>query len=576
MLLDALRKRPSHIRTNSADSALSAAMTDLSSMAMAELSPSLSPTTSFSAVDLASLEDRNNSFVADTVSLRKLNGTLLAALRAERARSRELLQKLEPQPEASEKEAAPPSVARARSTDAIRSAADASASQRPTSAVPRLRGPLRQWTSNSNNEQQPVAMPIKVRKPPKRSRVVVDPLGAPLRAGSLVEAHDLALTIVAARGEAPEVEDAIGSAWPEPPASPPCRGTKPRAAPPAAGLSAGLAARLRRALSDELQRVQEVMQTALTAGDSEPEEKSIASLTRRLGWLRSDLTALASHEGASTATDDVPGGSESFCSLAEVAHAAEDFAISLRTEIKSSGFAAEERRLAVAQCEHAGLTVHEIAHDGDCLFACAHKWLEQTSAAMGDAAADAVADVAGMCTSAAEVRNLVVDLMRERASGEASAAAGLLDTALASKMAAAVAEAARGTASDGTSLALRAGLSSRGVELSAADTKSAACREACLEVYLDTMGRTGIYGERLEIEALSALVGRPVHVYYCAGDDASTDSPMGPREKVVPTGVDADAEPLRLLHLVHERHFTLLTAQPAEPTCESLPEGERV
>ena len=601
-LIDALRRhKPTHIRTNSADSNLSAALTELSSAA-SDSPPSLSPTSSFTAEDIPALEAKHSDSGTDMTALVKLNGTLLAALKAERERSRALLQRLEQTEDTArvDKEES--------ATEAITT--EPSANPRPASAGTRLRGPLRTWTSNSSNEQ--LAAPAKAAPPRKpRKRVVVDPLGAPLRAGSLIEPHDLTVRTTSPPSSAREdaAEDClVSTAWPEPSCSPPCRrAAKPRtnntnntSGAVAAGLSAALATRLRRSLSDELNRLQELLQTTLTSSsDKGPEEQVISALTRRLGWLRADLTVLASHESTPAKSEAAAAGSEAFGSLLEVASAVEEFAISLRAEIRSKARAEAERKHAVELCQRAGLEVHEVAHDGDCLFSCAHRWAHMAAAstdkgsatklpradddeiitdvsdklasaqkeegATEEATDHALADVAAMCTSAADMRGLVVDLMRERASGAASAAAGLLDTALASAMVAMVVEAARCRASDGTSVAMRVGLAQRGVSVSGASVGGSQ-REACLEVYLEAMATKGIYGERLEIDAISALLGRPVHIYYYEGQGEAADEPaaeasLAPREKIVHDGVASDAEPLRLLHLVHERHFTLLTPQ---------------
>ena len=87
------------------------------------------------------------------------------------------------------------------------------------------------------------------------------------------------------------------------------------------------------------------------------------------------------------------------------------------------------------------------------------------------------------------------------------------------------------------------------------------------------MGTRGIYGERLEIFALSALARSPVHLYYFleTPDTAPSSSApavevfsgAAPTEVVLAPGVAADAEPLRLLHRVCDRHFDLLLSGAA-------------
>ena len=86
---------------------------------------------------------------------------------------------------------------------------------------------------------------------------------------------------------------------------------------------------------------------------------------------------------------------------------------------------------------------------------------------------------------------------------------------------------------------------------------------AALESYLEVMGTTGIYGERLELHALASLLNVPIHVYYFDGEEADaveTDGAAAPQpnEKILPPGVEPSGEAMKLLHLVHERHFELL------------------
>jgi hypothetical protein len=390
--------------------------------------------------------------------------------------------------------------------------------------------------------------------------------------------------------------------WPEPVASPPCRRSSSRRSfeqrpSVTGGFSAPLASRLQECLGDELRRLQDTMHELLEAtppADADEYAKSVRSLARRLGWMRSDLSTLAPYATATTPTKGgggAPGSTspavnkKSFSSLLQTAASAEDFVLSLRSELIAAERVVEERKRAERLAKAGGMRVHRVAHDGDCLFACAHKWLEEQAASTQQAppsssnatsendaddpapppsspsAAEAVAE---LCATPSDVRTLVIDLMRERTCGEASAAEGTLDRELAARIDAAVNEAMHGRSNDGTSVALRAAISARvaqagGAAAAAASVTGDAIRR---ESYLEVMGRTGIYGERLEIEAISSLVGAPVHVYYCdgaSGDDAGRDMKTPkPNEVVVPGGVDLDAAPLRLLHLVNERHFELL------------------
>ena len=204
----------------------------------------------------------------------------------------------------------------------------------------------------------------------------------------------------------------------------------------------------------------------------------IGSLTRRLGWLRSDISALAPHEAANAAAaakakTENDEGSEGFAPLLELVTAAEDFAASLNSELKSKARAEAEAKHAAALCKGAGLSVCDVPHDGDCLFACAHEWLktrpqkppkdddddDEDDDEEEEAAADAVAS---LCSSVSDVRGLVVDRTRERAGGASSAANGSLDEGLVQQMVQAVRQAACSTsANDGTSAAMRTALATR-------------------------------------------------------------------------------------------------------------------
>jgi hypothetical protein len=233
-----------------------------------------------------------------------------------------------------------------------------------------------------------------------------------------------------------------------------------------------------------------------------------------------------------------------------------------------------------------------VPHDGDCLFTCAHSWLSQrtdepvSDAELEDAAAtpEATARVeralaALTCTSAAEVRALVVQTLRDLARDLAAspsdegAVSGVDGMSVAETIEATVATACSGApdaAPDATSSALRAALDRH---RTSADDTDAARATAYLEAYLEVMGTRGIYGERLEIFALSALTRSPVHLYYFL--ETPDTAPFGgapaeevlggaaPTEVVLAPGVAADAEPLRLLHRVCDRHFDLLLSGAA-------------
>ena len=601
-------RRPSHVRTPSAESLSSDIIDDLSSSASTVIfEPSQPPSPT---LDLEALAELVKQQTGDNTTLIQLNGALLNALRAERARSDALQQQIEGQENKTEDDAQPPAIARARSADAVNNANRNRNAGRFSTAVD-------ENTAASNRPQSAgkIGQLAKYVKPASRrplvkrsgSRVLVDPLGAPLRTGSLVTRvyDDEERKPLVAKTTTPTAEEAqldeeqmMLRPWPEPAASPPPkRSAKARSAssqklghntnvalPP---LSSGLASRLRRSLSEEVQRLQERLQGVLTA-DPQPEPaeyaKMIGSLTRRLGWLRSDISALAPHEAANAAAaakakTENDEGSEGFAPLLELVTAAEDFAASLNSELKSKARAEAEAKHAAALCKGAGLSVCDVPHDGDCLFACAHEWLktrpqkppkdDDDDEEEEEAAADAVAS---LCSSVSDVRGLVVDLMRERAGGASSAANGSLDEGLVQQMVQAVRQAACSTsANDGTSAAMRTALATRGVN-------ALSCKSATLiEIYLEVMGRNSIYGERSEIDTLAALLNVPIHIYYymeepdedaVKGEEVSKKKAndgfaKAPSEVVVPDGVDRDAQPLRLLHLVHQRHFSLLTKQAA-------------
>ena len=554
----------------------------------------------------------SDSATSSEVALRQLNVALVAALRAERERSHSLRAQL----------------------DKCQKQDDPEDENEEEDAENRV---LRSLSLNSAG--RPPSSKLLSRKA-KRTRVVIDPL-APLKAGAVVDsqAAALAAAVASSRNSSEATEAAAAAeaspaaavtpAWPEPSASPPRRklSVKPQRWPSQTSaaaaavaeqpLSIGLSSRLRLALSEELHRLQETLNVLLASeppADSEEYSRSVRSLARRLGWVRSDLFALServvaapavSSAGVAAGTaaaaeeeeeEEMEGGecgSESFQTLLELAASTEDFVVSLRAELTSQERAAAERRHSEALCTASGMRLVPIEHDGDCLFACAHAWLEHrvkarvssvgASLDLSDAASssgagaedkaeeaevmkeeDATSAIASLCSSAADVRQLVVDMMRERSCGEASAEAGALDELLADRMRVAVREAMTGGGSDGTSVALRKAARRHDVGTASAASASA------LSAYLDVMACTGVYGERLEIETLASLLGTPVHVYYFSGEaeqqpeaeGAAAQPSAEPSEVVVPDGVDPSAEPIKLLHLVHERHFELLLPSP--------------
>ncbi len=520
--------------------------------------------------------------------LMRLNASLLSVLRAERERCSAL------------------EAALLRATGSASSAAEASPAVRPTSTP--VRGALRILSTNASSGSLVSSRSFGSklsRRGPKRTRV--DPKTGPLRAGALLSASIDSAALPVTPLPAPLAAADGNTSWPEPCSSPPTKSSTPRCArwpkvPAASGssspqLSAALTTRARQALADELQRLQERLQLLLTgapAPDGKAYATAVHSLARRLGWVRSDAAALqalapsadAAAPAATPASDgaDVSGSLEAAQTLAssrcddlqalyELAENTEAFVVSLRGELCARDRAEAERMHAERVCAESGLRVLRVARDGDCLFSCAHGWLTQridepasdaeleAAATTPEAAARAERTLAALASgSATEVRALTMHTLRDLAVSQSEGEDG---ENVAKAIEAAVA-AARSGATDATSNALCAAL-----ERHRASTADAGSAAATLEAYLEVMGTPGIYGERLEILALSALARSPVHLYYfleAPEGGAPADgalSATAPTEVVTAPGVAADAEPLRLLHRVCDRHFDLLLPSAA-------------
>ena len=113
-------RRPSHVRTPSAESISSDIIDDLSSSASTVIfEPSQPPSPT---LDLEALAELVKQQTGDNTTLIQLNGALLNALRAERARSDALQQQIESQENKAEGDAAQTRIARARSADAVNNA----------------------------------------------------------------------------------------------------------------------------------------------------------------------------------------------------------------------------------------------------------------------------------------------------------------------------------------------------------------------------------------------------------------------------------------------------------------------
>ena len=222
---------------------------------------------------------------------------------------------------------------------------------------------------------------------------------------------------------------------------------------------------------------------------------------------------------------------------------------------------------------------------------------------------DAAGAIAQLVSSAFDVRQLVVDLMREKCNGaevnvevveDVNEALGVggqrvggLDQALARRMVAIVQEAVQGEATDVTSSALRAAMRQRkasqrvaataaacqssmtaalqpldpaspssaaNVQAGGMATASAAAKAAALESYLEVMGRGGVHANRIELEALASLLNVPVQLFYHTGSKLS-------RHKVInDEDSSEDDEPVIIASEPNE----VLVPVGAEPTAEPL------
>ena len=75
------------------------------------------------------------------------------------------------------------------------------------------------------------------------------------------------------------------------------------------------------------------------------------------------------------------------------------------------------------------------------------------------------------------------------------------------------------------------------------------------------MARRGTFDERLEVCAISALLGCPVELYYYLDGDGDATA-ASPKETIAAEAASPSAamgsSPLRLLHAITARHFDLL------------------
>jgi len=111
------------------------------------------------------------------------------------------------------------------------------------------------------------------------------------------------------------------------------------------------------------------------AGGGSSIAPSVRALSRRLGWVRSDLSLLRQMATSRERRNEVSR-------LRDVATAAEEFARSLRSELANDRFGAEDPAYVHALAE-AGLRRVEVARDGNCLFACAAAFLSRAEGGGG-------------------------------------------------------------------------------------------------------------------------------------------------------------------------------------------------
>ena len=556
--------------------------------------------------------------------LKSVNASLLAALKVERCRTQYLEQELE-------------RLSLDIVSDTERTASLGARNASRPASVP-LRHALGRLSATSSNTTMRRSLSSKLsRRGPKRSRVIIHPHGAPLKLGSLVAADpsspftQLQLPVTKERTGQPALSSAASEpavvtaatdalCFPEPACSPPPRfarsrwplahntakhttatatmlgesGSHPR-------LSSGLVAKSRSLLAEELSRLQEHMTALLTQSNEDTDgttayADSLRSLTRRLGWLRCDVAALMAQgsqlEGATEGIGkgdvaEEPLAPPDLPSLYELAASSEEFACSLRGELAAASRAQSEAKYAARLAATAGLQISPVAKDGNCLFACIQRWLSlHADAPVSDADLEAAAMSSGgtraaeraleafLCSTADEVRALTVRTMRERISVMDS------DDDLRTTIEDSVRAAVQPSATDGTSVALRAALDAL-TGASKSDGGGPADASTWLETYLDVMSRPGTYGERVELQALATLIRAPIHVYYLlpsnetAAEDADARAADGAiseggdaarrtdfeaaEEVIAPIGVPSVySPPIRLLHSVSGCHFDLL------------------
>lgn len=75
-----------------------------------------------------------------------------------------------------------------------------------------------------------------------------------------------------------------------------------------------------------------------------------------------------------------------------------------------------------------------------------------------------------------------------------------------------------------------------------------------LEVYYSVMGTPGVFGEKVEIDAMSMVLGRKIHMYYFHGERQDSKGVHQPAE-IFDQGYKGRRE-INLLHSVSGRHFS--------------------
>lgn len=139
------------------------------------------------------------------------------------------------------------------------------------------------------------------------------------------------------------------------------------------------------------------------------------------------------------------------------------------------------------------------------------------------------------------LRAQVVQLLLDQGTGEFS---GEISMALK--------EALNGSRMDATSVALREEVAKRWGDATVTDEMLIS--DEAVEVYSNVMSREGVFGERLEISAISRCLARPVHIFYYDSAHKQGDA-IKASEKF---GEELQGEAVLLLHMIQGNHFQLM------------------